>query len=123
MIDTRTYMDLEKIIFELNYPDIIKQAVQEKIYNDKKAIEDKGYGLIMMAKTNQMYIKDLIDQYRHVLADSAKYYIKGYDIYGLTIKKTLNSEDKGHYFHIFYNGQKANDERIALLERYARLEE
>ena len=33
-------MDLEKIIFELNYPDIIKQAVQEKIYKDKKAIEE-----------------------------------------------------------------------------------
>lgn len=92
-------------------------------FKNIRSIEDKGYGLIMMAKTNQIYIKGLIDKYRHVLANSAKHYIKGYDIYGLTIKEPLNDEDKGHYFHIFYNGQKANDERVALLERYAKLEE
>ena len=122
--DQNELYDMLNSAYEYGYRDI--DIILDRGYfsfKNIKAIEDKGYALIMMAKISQIFIKELIDKYRLILANGAKYYIRGHDIYGMTIKAALNNEDKGHYIHLFYDGQKANDERIALLERYARLEE
>ncbi|TDW16087.1 transposase [Breznakia blatticola] len=86
-------------------------------------IARKGYDLVMMVKTNQTAIKEAIEENRLKIADKVAYYIEPYGVYGKTVKKQLykNSEDQ-YYVHVYYDGEKANNQRLGLLNVYQKME-
>ncbi|UTY39880.1 transposase [Allocoprobacillus halotolerans] len=85
-------------------------------------IEKKGYDLIMMVKTNQKKISELITRHRLSIANQIDAYIEKYEIYGKTVKAKLYDDEKEYYVHIYYDGEKANEQRSMLLNSYAKLE-
>lgn len=87
-------------------------------------IEKAGYDVIMMVKTNQVVIQSLIMKYLLQIADKMECYIHSYGVYGKTVKSKLYQDnDKEYYVHIYYDGEKANNQRMTLLNSYQKLEE
>lgn len=87
-------------------------------------IDAAGHDVIMMVKTNQSKVRENILKYSLSVKDSFETYIEEYEVYGLTVKAKLTERknDKEYYMHIYYDGERANDERVALLNRAKRLE-
>lgn len=88
-----------------------------------KYIAKAGYDVIMMVKTNQATIQTLLKEYLYQIANKVEYYIETYEVYGKTVKSKLYKDhDKEYYVHIYYDGEKANNQRIMLLNTYQKME-
>lgn len=95
-------------------------------YFSKKNIryfENNGYDYIIMAKANAQFLKEIIDEYGAVIRNGYSYYLKGHELYGMTIEKKLFDSEKNQYVHIYYNGLEAEKEKIALNNHFSKLDE
>ena len=90
-------------------------------YDNLKRLELRGFGLIAMMSNDLDLIKDIIEKVRLKVANTPSAYLKDQRIYGLTEIEKVHG--KTYYFHIFYDGNKANIERTNLLDHYLTLEE
>lgn len=89
-----------------------------------KYIIGKKYDLIMMVKTNQKKINDIIVRYRIGIANRMETYIEKHEVYGKTFKEKIISKcEKEFYVHIYYDGETANDQRKAIMRTYNKMEE
>lgn len=88
-----------------------------------RKIVKAGYDVIMMVKTNQAVIKEMITKYRLMIADQVDTYIPEYEVNGKTFRKKLYSEhDEEYYVHIYYDAERASTQKKILLNSYAKIE-
>lgn len=91
--------------------------------NNLKSLEKSGYDVIMMVKTDQAVVKELIAKHRLRIADQVETYIPDYEVNGQTFKQKIYSKcENEHYVHIYYDAQKASDSKKILLNNYAKIE-
>lgn len=88
-----------------------------------KYIEKAGYDIVMMVKSNQAVIQEIIDQNRLMIANRVKQFIESYGVYGKTIETPIYKDDKQKYYvHVYYDGEKANEQRNILIKTYLKME-
>lgn len=78
--------------------------------NNIKYLEEKGFDYVLMVKTSQNIIQDIISEEGLRLSQKgqSKYFIDGHDVFGLTVKKKLYKKDKkASYFHLYYDPERA----------------
>lgn len=78
--------------------------------NNIKYLEEKGFNYVLMVKTSQNIIQDIIktEGLKLSLKGQSKYYISGHDVFGLTIKKKIYKSDKKEsYFHLYYDPERS----------------
>ena len=80
-------------------------------------LKDNGYDYLLMVKTNNEVINELILKYRYLLP-KAKYYIEEHELYGVKEKLKLYEGDKKEsYIHLYFDPTRAADETKKLLSR------
>lgn len=88
-----------------------------------KYIEKAGYDIVMMVKSNQAVIQEIIDQNRLMIANRVEQFIESYGVYGKTIETPIYKDDKQKYYvHVYYDGEKANEQRNILIKTYLKME-
>ena len=88
-----------------------------------KYIEKAGYDIVMMVKSNQAVIQEIIDQNRLMIANRVEQFIESYGVYGKTIETPIYKDDKQKYYvHVYYGGEKANEQRNILIKTYLKME-
>ena len=77
----------------------------------------------MMVKSNQAVIQEIIDQNRLMIANRVEQFIESYGVYGKTIETPIYKDDKQKYYvHVYYDGEKANEQRNILIKTYLKME-
>lgn len=84
--------------------------------------EGNGFDYILMMKGNAKCIKEILQEYRAVLKNGYSYYLEDHKIYGMTVEKKIFGTEKIKYVHIYYDGIKAEEEKIAINERYIKMD-
>lgn len=100
--------------------------ILDRGYFSKKNIdyfEENGFDYMIMTKGNASFIKEAILEYGSVLKNGYSYYMKDHQLYGMTVKKDLFKQGKEQYIHLYYNGIKAEQEKITINERFYRMDE
>ena len=83
-----------------------------------KYMDENGYSFIMMAKGNSIFIKDAIIDARKIFDNDSSCFINGKNLYGITFKRKLYSDDiKDRYIHIFWDKKRASDEEFRVLNQ------
>lgn len=86
-------------------------------------MDGSGISFIMMVKGNRELVNSLILEHKGEFEDLMKYYIKKYDVNGMTVKAKLYKEDaRERYFHLYYDAGKHAGEKTALMQEIGRLE-
>lgn len=85
--------------------------------------EENNFDYILMAKGNAKFIQEIITEYGAGLKNGYSYYLKKYPIYGMTIEKSLFETEKKQYIHLYYDGIRAENEKIVINKRYQRMDE
>lgn len=92
--------------------------------NDLQYIDANHFNFLIMVKGKKNLVRNLVGQKIGTFEDDMNCYIKKYGVYGTTIKHELFPSDmKERYFHIFYNAQKAAQERSKIEEDIGKMED
>lgn len=74
-----------------------------------------GYSFVIMVKGLFSFVDQLTAEHKGTFEEEWVNSISEYGVYGKTIKKTLYAADqKERYFHLYYNGARANSEKRML---------
>ena len=85
--------------------------------------ERNGFDYLLMSKGNAKFIKEVIEEYGAVLKNGYSYYIKDHSLYGLTAEKKLFKTGKTQYIHLYYDGLKAEKEKLEINDFYEKMDE
>lgn len=89
-----------------------------------KYLDDCGYNFVIMMKGMKKLVSQIIKSVRGKFEQDRSKSIRSYHVSGISIKNPLYPTDtKERYFHIYYNGLKAVNEREVLerkIDQYAR---
>lgn len=89
-----------------------------------KYFDTNNYAFIIMAKASALFVKEAIDEVRFKLKKSSSYYLKEYGVSGITIERTINSEDKKkRYFHIYLDDESYAIEKKNILSKFIKMDE
>lgn len=92
--------------------------------DDLQYIDNNEFNFLIMVKGKKNLVRNLVEEIMDTFEDNMNFYIKKYGVYGKTIKHELfPSNDKERYFHIFYNAQKAAQEKSKIEEDIGRMED
>ena len=69
-----------------------------------------------MMKGNAKCIKEILQEYRVAVKNGYSYYLEEHKIYGMAVEKKIFGTEKTKYVHIYYDGIKAEEEKIAINE-------
>lgn len=59
-----------------------------------------------MAKASASFVKEAIEEVRFKLKTSSNYFLKGYGLSSLTLKRKINEKDKSkRYFHVYLDDE------------------
>lgn len=100
--------------------------ILDRGYFSKKNIryfEENKYDYIIMAKSNVRFLKDILDEYGAVIRNGYSYYLKGYELYGMSVEKELFGSETKQYVHIYYDGMRAEQEKVGLNEYFSKCDE
>ena len=100
--------------------------ILDRGYFSKKNIqyfERNGYDYIIMAKANAKFLKAIIEEYGAVIRNGYSYYLKGHELYGMSVEKGMFDSKEKQYVHIFYSGLEAEKEKIALNNHFCKFDE
>lgn len=100
--------------------------ILDRGYFSKKNIqyfEENKYDYIIMARSNMKFLKNIVEEYGAVIRNGYSYYLKGYELYGMTVEKELFGSDKAQYVHIYYDGMESEKEKVVLNEYFSKLDE
>ena len=84
--------------------------------------EGYGYDYIVMAKGNASFIQRVIDESGAQVKNGYSGYLEGYEIYGVSVEKDLFGTGKKEYVHLYYDGVRAENEKIEINKRFNRME-
>jgi len=74
-----------------------------------------GYDFVIMAKGMASFVSSIILQNKGKFENSREHSIRGYKVYGTTVKHTLYGDDeKYRHFHLFYSSAKECAERESI---------
>lgn len=117
IIDNTQFSDMVERAIMYGYTNI--GFILDRGYFSKeniKFLEEHGYSFIMMAKGNALFIRDSIDEARAIFETNSSYYIAEKNLYGITIKRKLYSDDsRERYIHVFWDKKRASEEECRLL--------
>ena len=83
-----------------------------------------GYEFVIMMKGMKELVKSLVLEVKGTFEEDRRYSIRDYKVSGITVKKQLYpSDEKEHYFHIFYNDRKRSSEHEAIEAKIDRMAE
>lgn len=89
-----------------------------------KFMDNNNYSFIMMAKGNANFVKDNINLARENFEKDSSYFMPNRNLYGITIKSKLYSDDnKDRYIHIYWDKRRAGDEEVRVLNSLSAMEE
>lgn len=87
-----------------------------------KYFDRNGFGFLMMMKTNQKQVKEIIESVKMNLRMDVSYFIADHKVYGKTVKgKLYATDDKERYYHIYYDSLRAEQEKMAILFNHERI--
>lgn len=84
--------------------------------------EKNGYDYVLMTKGNALFVQKIIEEVGAKLKNGYSGYIKGHEIYGVTVETDLFSTGKKQYVHVYYNGLEAEKEKILINNRFLRID-
>lgn len=77
---------------------------------------------VIMVKGMKKYASELVEKNKGTFEESRSHSIRDYKVSGTTVKgKLFPSDEKGRYFHIYYNERKQTAERQRLEEKIDRM--
>ena len=85
--------------------------------------ERNGFDYLLMSKGNAKFIQEVIEEYGAVLKNGYSYYIRDHSLYGLTVEKKLFKTGKIQYIHLYYDGLRAEKEKLEINEHYEKMDE
>lgn len=89
-----------------------------------KYMDKCGYDFVIMVKGMQKMVSEIVKEKKGSFEELRERSIRKYKVNGITIKKQLYaSDERERYFHIYYNGIKANAERELLESKIDRMAE
>ncbi len=85
-----------------------------------KYFDQNGYGFLLMAKGNALFIREAIDTVKASLRMGSKYYIDKHEVLGTTVKQKLfDGDSKRRYVHVFYDDVRGAEARKNIMRRFA----
>ncbi len=72
-------------------------------------IDKKHYDAIMMARTDRLYVQQMIEGHYDELHNQSETQLKGLDVFGITVQKEYLGKDR--YFHIYYDDVQGSYQR------------
>lgn len=86
-------------------------------------LEENGFKYIIMAKCSLELIHNSIISNMNIIKNQFRYFIKSHDLYGITVERDIFKDKKVKYLHIYYDDEKAMEERRILSSNLAFYEE
>ena len=84
--------------------------------------EDNGYDYIVMAKGDASFIQDVIKESGAKVKNGYSGYLEDHEIYGISVEKDLFDTGRKEYVHLYYDGIRAENEKIEINKRFNRIE-
>lgn len=89
-----------------------------------KYMDKCGYDFVIMMRGSKSMVSEIIKEKKGTFEELRENSIREFKVSGITIKRELYaSDEKGRYFHIYYNGQKAISEREILESKIDKMSE
>lgn len=89
-----------------------------------KYFDNNGYDFLMMMKTGQTIVKEVMEEVKMKLRMNVSYFISSHNVYGITRKGKLYAKDtQERYYHIFYDDVRASQQRMDLMKYYEKVSE
>ena len=85
--------------------------------------EEHEYDYILMTKGNAKFIQEAVEEASVKLRNGYSNYMKGYELYGMTVEKDLFNTGKKQYVHVYYDGIEAEKEKIKIHDRFMKMDE
>lgn len=84
--------------------------------------DKNGYGFLMMMKTNQKFVKEVVESVKMSLRMDVSHFIYDHKVYGATVKGKLYASDKNErYYHVYYDSVRAEQEKMSILFNHERI--
>lgn len=106
MIDRAEYYGMAKVGFLLDRGYFSKSNI--------RYLEAKGHSYVIMAKSNALFVQDIIKEYGPQLRFGYSNYIEEVELYGLSVETDLLKTNQQQYVHIYYNGVGAESEKLSI---------
>lgn len=86
-------------------------------------LEEGRYDYLLMVKGNARWIREAVDMLRTSLKAGMTGYMPEHEIYGGTLRQELKGMKGEKYVHVYYDGVRAEQEKIEINRRYGRMEQ
>ncbi len=86
-------------------------------------LEENDFDYLLMTKGNAVFLKEAVDEVGASLRNGYSHFIKSYELYGTTVKKKLFQTKKNQYVHVYYDGARAEAERIEINKTFEKYDE
>lgn len=88
-----------------------------------KYFEKHHYDYILMTKGNASFVQKAIEECSASLKYGNNNYLPEYELYGTTIERDLFSNDNKQYIHVYYDGIKAEKDKIEFNNHLNRMDD